>query len=308
MTTDRGKCMTTGEQTAFNAGRAESVLRRACSRAEVDPDGIELLRFGDHAVFRLAKGRIVARVARSSDRLPSVQREVAVADWLAVQDYPAAHLVTAADQPVVVDGHAVTFWEGLADGDTYASTREMGELLRRLHELKPPAFSLPELQPFAKVSERLAQAEIRAEIRGFLSERAQALEVEYARLEFVLPHGHVHGDFNVGNVLRDDTGQPKVIDLDGFVTGPREWDLMQTAMYFDSFGWHTASEYADFAAGYGFDVRAWSGYTVLRSVRELLMITWLSQNAGADPRAAQEVEKRAESLRTGASRRDWAPF
>ncbi|MFD7340902.1 phosphotransferase family protein [Streptomyces violascens] len=112
----------------------------------------------------------------------------------------------------------------------------------------------------------------------------------------------------MGNVLRDSAGQPKVIDLDGFVTGPREWDLLQTAMYFDSFGWHTADEYTDFADSYGFDVRKWAGCTVLRGARELLMITWLSQNAATNPRAATEVEKRADSLRTGASRRDWAPF
>ncbi|KOU53192.1 phosphotransferase enzyme family protein [Streptomyces sp. WM6378] len=300
--------MTTGEQTTFDIEQAENVLRRACDLAGVDPDGISLLRFGDHAVFRLCGGTTVARVARDSSRLASVKREVAVAGWLAEHDYPAARLVTNAAQPVVVDGHAVTFWEGLADGDTYASTREMGELLYRLHQLQPPGIALPELRPFEKVSERLANATISADVRDFLSERAQTLEAAYDKLEFALPYGHVHGDFNVGNVLRDDAGRPKVIDLDGFVTGPREWDLMQTAMYFDSFGWHTADEYTDFADSYGFDVRKWAGYTVLRGVRELLMITWLSQNAATNPRAAEEVEKRADSLRTGASRRDWAPF
>ncbi|MFF3977732.1 phosphotransferase enzyme family protein [Streptomyces sp. NPDC001828] len=300
--------MPTGEQIAFDTEQAENVLRRACVLAAISPAGIELIRFGDHAVFRLREGKVVARVARDASRLPPVQREVAVAHWLADHEYPAARLITDADQPVVIDGHAVTFWEGLADGDTYASTREMGELLRQLHDLEPPTFTLPELRPFDKVSERLSKAVISSEVRDFLTERAYSLETAYGKLEFALPHGHVHGDFNVGNVLRDSAGQPKVIDLDGFVAGPREWDLMQTAMYFDSFGWHTADEYADFADAYGFDVRKWPGYTVLRSVRELLMITWLSQNAGTNPQAAEEVEKRAESLRTGASRRDWAPF
>lgn len=116
------------------------------------------------------------------------------------------------------------------------------------------------------------------------------MTAEYGRLRFALPAGHLHGDFNIGNVLRDEAGRPKVIDLDGFVMGPREWDLMQTAMYYESFGWHTEAEYAEFVAGYGSDVREWSGYTVLRSIRELLMVTWLSQNAGTHPRAADEVE------------------
>ncbi|MBB4784325.1 phosphotransferase enzyme family protein [Streptomyces rapamycinicus] len=300
--------MTTTELTEFDADAAGAILRKACEVADVDPDGIEMLRFGDHAVFRIDGGRIVSRVGRSSDRLPSVQREVAVAGWLAAEGYPAARLVTAATQPVVVQGHPVTFWEGLADGEKYASTGEMGVLLRQLHELEPPHFSLPPLQPFDKVAQRLSRAAIPDATRTFLRSMADDLEAEYSRLRFALPVGHLHGDFNVGNVLRDETSHPKVIDLDGFVTGPREWDLMQTAMYYDSFGWHTEAEYADFVAGYGFDVREWSGYAVLRSIRELLMVTWLSQNAGTDSRAADEVEKRVETLRSGGSRRNWAPF
>ena len=71
--------MTTSERTVFDADAAEGILRRACALADVDPDGIEMLRFGDHAVFRIDGGRIVSRVGRSPDRLPSVRREVAVA-------------------------------------------------------------------------------------------------------------------------------------------------------------------------------------------------------------------------------------
>ncbi|MFI0736844.1 phosphotransferase enzyme family protein [Streptomyces sp. NPDC021100] len=300
--------MTTTERTEFDADAARVILRKACEVADVDPDGIDMLRFGDHAVFRVDGGRIVSRVGRSPDRLASVQREVAVAGWLAAEGYPAARLVTVAEQPVVVQGHPVTFWEGLADGDTYASTSEMGVLLRRLHELKSPPFLLPPLRPFDRVAQRLRHAAISDATRAYLRSLADDLAAEYDRLRFALPVGHLHGDYNVGNALRDAAGRPKIIDLDGFVTGPREWDLTQTAMYYDSFGWHTEAEYADFVAGYGFDVREWSGYAVLRSIRELLMITWLSQNAGANPRAAEEVEKRVESLRLGGSRRDWAPF
>ncbi|MFD3561905.1 phosphotransferase enzyme family protein [Streptomyces sp. NPDC058686] len=300
--------MTTSERTSFDSAAAASILRRACGLAGLNPDGAELVRLGDHAVFRIDRGQIVSRVGRHADRLPSVRREVAVAQWLAAEDYPSARLVTEAEQPVVVGGHPVTFWEGLADGETYASTREMGELLRRLHGLGAPPLPLPELRPFDKVDRRLKRAVLRAETRAYLSALAQELSGKYDGLEFVLPPGHLHGDFNIGNVLRDADEQPRVIDLDGFAVGPREWDLMQTAMYYDSFGWHTEDEYADFVTGYGFDVRQWSGYSVLRSVRELLMVTWLAQNAGPNPRAAEEVEKRVESLRSGGSRRDWAPF
>jgi Ser/Thr protein kinase RdoA (MazF antagonist) len=274
----------------------------------VDPSGIELVRLGDHAVFRLAGGEIIARVGRSPSRLPSVRTEVAVAGWLAEAEFPSARLIPRSVQPIVVDGHPVTFWTAAGDGNTYASTREMGILLRRLHDLPAPDFSLPTLLPFDKAAQRLKLADLPEKTLEFLDKRITVLSLEYADLRYALPSGPLHGDFNVGNVLRDSSGRPTVIDLDGFALGPREWDLMQTAMYFDSFGWHTAEEYTDFAEGYGFDVRQWSGYPVLRSVRELLMVLWLAQNAGVEPRAAREVERRVATLRTGASRRDWAPF
>lgn len=59
--------------------------------------------------------------------------------------------------------------------------------------------------------------------------------------------------------------------------------------------------------GFGSGQTCWRRL-VLRSVRALLMVTWLSQSAGTNPRAAEEVEKRVESLRSGGFRRDWAPF
>lgn len=300
--------MTVSERSRFDAGAAEDILRMACKQVGLVPDDVELLRLGDHAVFRIDDERIVSRVGRHADRLPSVRREVAVAQWLAAEEYPSVRLAVTNEQPVVVDGHPVTFWEGLADGDKYASTQEMGQLLQRLHTLTAPPVSLPELRPFDRVERRLSRAEIGEDTRSYLTGLAQELAYRYERLDFVLPAGHLHGDFNVGNVLHDSDERPRVIDLDGFAVGPREWDLTQTAMYYDSFGWHTAREYAQFAEGYGFDVRQWPGYSVLRSVRELLMVTWLAQNAGANPRAAEEVEKRVATLRSGGSRRGWAPF
>jgi aminoglycoside phosphotransferase (APT) family kinase protein len=70
----------------------------------------------------------------------------------------------------------------------------------------------------------------------------------------LLPQGVIHGDANVGNVLHDSDGNAVVIDLDGFAIGPHEWDLALTAIYYDSFGWHTREEYETFVCVYGFDI------------------------------------------------------
>ena len=99
-----------------------------------------------------------------------------------------------------------------------------------------------------------------------------------------------------------------LIDLDGFTIGPREWDLVLTVLYYDSFGWHTRQEYEAFARVYGFDIMLWPGYLVLRSIREFLMVTWVIQIASESNQIAAEARKRISALRTGASRNDWQSY
>ncbi len=145
-------------------------------------------------------------------------------------------------------------------------------LLRWLHGLEPPSsLVLPRLRPFARVDARIGGADLAEEDREFLRARLAELRERYAGLEFVLPAGPIHGDASIGNIIRREAdGVAVLIDLDGFAWGPREWDLVLTAMYFERFGWHTAQEYREFVAGYGFDVMTWPGYPVLRDIRELI--------------------------------------
>lgn len=143
---------------------------------------------------------------------------------------------------------------------------------------------------------------------AFLAGQLTELQAEYVSLEFVLPQGVIHGDASIGNVLHGRNGEPVVIDLDGFAIGPREWDLALTAIYYDSFGWHTHEEYETFARVYGFDIMQWPGYPVMRAVREFLMVTWVIQQAGDNQKAVAEANKRITALRTGGSRKDWDAY
>ena len=159
---------------------------------------------------------------------------------------------------------------------------------------------LPELRPFAGAEPRISRAELPEDDREFLLGRLEELREGYAHLKLVLPPGPVHGDANVSSVLQSMwDGSPVLMDLDGFAVGPREWDLVLTAMYFERFGWHTEEEYREFVAAYGFDVMSWPGYTVLRDVRELIMLTWLAQNSWHLPEIQAEVGKRIADLRSG---------
>jgi Ser/Thr protein kinase RdoA (MazF antagonist) len=287
----------------------QNLLEQACAIAGIDGDGARLLRIGSNAVYRL-KAPVIARISRPGTDVNQVRRTVAVARWLNSVGYPAVRAIEV-DQPVVLDGRLVTFWEALSDdGDQYASTAEVAEVFHRLHHLTAPAdLHLPELAPFANARSRIeASTWLTPDDRAFLITMLAQLRALYAGLEFTLPPGVIHGDANVGNVLRDRDGNPVVIDLDGFAVGPREWDLALTAIYYDSFGWHTREEYQDFVRVYGYDIMTWPGYPLMRAVREFLMVTWVIQKAPESEEAAAEAVKRIAALRTGASRKDWQPY
>jgi len=288
---------------------SQDVLDRACAIAGIDATGARLLRIGSNAVYRL-KAPIIARISRPGTDVGQVRRTVAVARWLQSVDYPAVRAVDV-DQPVVIDERAVTFWDAVSnDGDQYASVAQVAEVLVKLHQLTAPDdLHLPELAPFASAPQRIqASTWLNPPDRALLTTMLAQMQDAYAGLEFTLPPGVIHGDANIGNVLRDDDGHPVVIDLDGFATGPREWDLALTAIYYDSFGWHTREEYQDFVRVYGYDIMTWPGYPAMRAVREFLMVTWVIQKAAESEQAAAEATKRIAALRTGASRQDWQPY
>lgn len=288
---------------------AQSLLERACLAAGLKTDGARLLRMGSNAVYHLT-APIVVRISRGDTDIERAFRTVAVARWLKSVNYPAVQAIDI-DQPVIVDGHAVTFWQSVSDdGEQYATVGEVAEVLASLHRLDAPAgLHLPALAPFENASQRIsASAWLSSKDRGFLNERLASLRGDYANVEFVLRPGVIHGDAGIGNVLHDSRGEPVVIDLDGFAIGPREWDLALTAIYYDSFGWHTSEEYKTFVDVYGFDIMQWPGYPVMREVREFLMITWVIQKAGESERVAAEASKRIAALRTGASRKNWEPY
>ena len=291
----------------FSPENARRALLAACAEIGVSVGDAELLRMGENAIFILRREGIVARVARSDDRRQKVERELAAARWLARHGYPAVRVVEEiAPQPVQADGRLVTFWV-LIDESGSASFEDLGALLRDLHALSAPDFALPQFNPFSAVPGRLANpgsADPRAV--AFLTDLYRHLEPRYAGLEFAAPFGMIHGDAHRGNVIPTKSG-PVLTDFEVVAWGPREWDLTPTAMAMDRFGLPRAT-YESFSRTYGFDVTAWPGYPVLRSVRELTMTTWLMQIIDVSPERRHEFEHRITTMRNGKRTELWHPF
>ncbi|MGW0820969.1 aminoglycoside phosphotransferase family protein [Streptomyces sp. NPDC002845] len=294
----------------FTAEGTEGVLREACAAAGLNPEGAELLRLGSNAVYRLSTTPVIVRIARDPDALEEMERAVRVARWLEAEDLPATRVPAGVTQPLVIGGRVVTFWESVQEQVEYATVGELADLLRRLHWLEEPeSLRLPYFDPFTKLWASLRRMDgVTEDDRTFLEERAGKLNKDYDQLDFVLPFGMIHGDANIGNVLRHRDGHAVLIDLDGFALAPREWDLILMAMFYERYGWHTGAEYGEFVHRYGFDLLNWPGYEVLADLRELMMVAWIGHQVATNEKSAEEFARRVRSLRTGAGRAEWKPF
>lgn len=297
--------LATSPSEALTETAARRALTRACQQVGLLPGDAELIRIGSNAVFRVDAATI-ARVAPSLAHRENAQKQIGVSRWLRDINYPATRALDV-EQPVDAEGRVVTFWESIAPETRYAPIRDVARLTRRLHDLQmPPTLALPALQPFGAPGEPFPDlAAIPTADAAFLRERLEWARSRFPFLPFALPAGVVHGDANVGNVLLDNEGHAVLIDLDSFSTGPREWDLIQTALFYDRLGWHTRDEYMEFVDVYGYDLMSWPCYSELADMREIAMTTWLCRKAGDSARTAAEALKRVAAIRTGSSRRDW---
>jgi hypothetical protein len=294
---------------AFTESAARRALTKACEVAGIRANDAKLVRLGSNAVFRL-NAETIARVAPSLAARANATKQIAVARWLRSLDYPATR-ATSIDQPVEADGRIVTFWESVAPETVYAAIDQVANLVRRLHDLPPPgaALFLPEVEPFGAQDDMVPLFPGLNDFDAIiLSDRYRWARTTFATMKFPLGRGVIHGDANVGNVLLDTRGQAVLIDLDSFSIGPREWDLIQTALFADRLGWHTPQEYRTFVEVYGYDIMKWDGYETLADMREIAMTAWLAKKAATDDNAAAEVHKRITAIRTGASRRDWGAY
>jgi aminoglycoside phosphotransferase (APT) family kinase protein len=212
------------------------------------------------------------------------------------------------EQPVVADGHVVTFWHEVP-GAGMASTAELGSLLRQLHQLPVPSdIEIPPLDAFVRLDEHLASAatELTQDDNKFLADRLDQLRGQYAEVSAGLTNCVIHGDANRKNAIRGADGVAVLLDLERFSIGPREWDLTVPAVY-RRLDWYSESEYDAFVSAYGRDVRDWSGFEIFAALRELRMTAWLLSRLPREPRLRAEAARRIESLRHPDTPRSWTP-
>lgn len=287
----------------FTPGKLHDALARTCEVLGVDPAGARLLRFTNNAVYELESAPFVVRIVGSTRLRHRVGTVVRVARHFELHEVPAIRLLPGLDQPLPVGEHLVTVWWKVPSTGRKAKSAELAALLRRVHALAPPD-GLAAWAPFAAVRARVFDAEELADDdRRFLLERCAEVEDALATLDFPLPRGLVHGDAHTGNVIPGPDG-PVLCDFDSSCVGPPEWDLTPLAVGRERFG-DPPDRYRVFAESYGFDVTTWSGFSVLRAIRELKLTTSVLPILRSHPSVRDELRKRLDDLRNGRTGAQW---
>ncbi|MFE2814377.1 phosphotransferase enzyme family protein [Streptomyces nigra] len=285
----------------------EARAREVLAAAEVLPapaGDARLLSLGENAVF--AAGGLVVKVGRDAELLERARRELRIALWLADAGVPAVR--AAEPEALLVDGHPVTVWHRLPDAVRPAEPRDLAALLRIVHALPAPPFTLPPRELLGGVERwlRLAGDAIDPADAAYLRERRDGFAEAAARLTPRLTPGPIHGDALPRNVHVGPDG-PVLVDLETFSADLREHDLVVMALSRDRYGLPAAS-YEEFTDTYGWDVREWDGCAVLRSARETASCAWVAQHAPSNPKALEEFRRRVASLRDGDETVRWYPF
>lgn len=280
------------------------IVVAACEHGGLDPRTARPVRLGENAIYRVAGG-VVIRIARPG-QLSAAGKEVRVARWLAEQGVPAVRVLDDIEQPIELDGRAVTFWEELPPHRP-GTPVEIAAALRRLHDLPVPSDLLQPLDPFVRLDERIdAGTTLCPDDREWLRNRLVALRADYYRaLPARLSARVVHGDAYGGNIVTTETGETVLLDLERCSIGPPEWDLVSIAIRHTSLRWLSAVEYAAFCRRYGRDVTTWPGFDLIRDIRELRMTLYRVQRAAENATDHREAELRISCLRGRRGPRPW---
>ncbi|MFE5117738.1 aminoglycoside phosphotransferase family protein [Streptomyces sp. NPDC056669] len=288
--------------TTSAAAPARQAVIQACASVGLDAAAAEPVRLAENQTWRLPGQGVILRVARVG-QLDTASREVRVARWLADNDVPAVRPLDI-DQPVLAAERPITFWAELPE-HKHGTATDVAALLKSLHRLPKPDIALGYLDPFVRITERMAAATaISQDDAQWLHGLHQDLVAAWAERPTGLPDCAVHGDAWPGNLVRTATGR-LLMDLERFSVGPPEWDLVSTAVGRMTTGAVTAEEYDEFCEAYGADVTEWDGYQTLASIRELRLVTYALQHAASNPEWIGQAQYRIDCLRGRSGPRPW---
>lgn len=279
--------------------RLKHALTGICQQAGLHPDEAELIKYTNHAVFRLPSQGVVVRVGAGDLASQRADHVAGIASWLAQHDAPAVRLAPDLTQPVLFENYSATIWQLLEGGNPAWTGAELAAPLLGWHQLEPMP-GLKPWDPFSRARSRLATADgLPAEDHAWLAQQWADVEADYHALTPDLQMGLLHGDAYIGNLLREPAGRFVLCDFDGTSSGPLAYDLVVAAVSAHRFG--ATQDHEALAASYGLDVTTLPSWPTLRRIRELVLVTSVITDLRNRPDIAKVHAHRLSTLRSGAN-------
>lgn len=287
----------------FTSTLTHKILLRACSEIGLNPSTVVELRHQTNGVYLLKNEMLVAKVARPEYGIEHTKRTVLTVRWLMAMNFPTVPLANF-DQPIVIDGSAVTFWDYLEQTRPVRAP-DIARPLRQLHSLGRPPTAIPALDAIPAIWFSISNESILTEDEHeYLAARCTRLADVAHGLRYEQPSRLLHGDPQHANALWN-IDHAVLSDWDSLVIGPPEWDLVTIDVHCRRFNYPPA-EYDEFCTTYGRDIRQWDGYQVLRDIRELRMIATNARKSAPGSPSAVEVKRRISQLRNGTDESPWS--
>lgn len=296
-----------------------------CAQAGIDERGAELVQHSMNVVYRLDRAGLVLRLANGSDAAAGAARLVRVAGELDKCGAAVIRLAPGLRQPMQTGRWSATAWMLVpAPRANRPVAADLAAPLKTLHGLPSLGEPLPTWDLLGTVrnqigraaavegSAREAQSRWAESLLGLdrralvsqLTAECNAIGTELARTAWALPSAVVHGDAHTGNLLRTPDGTTVLCDLDTVAWGPPEADLAPAAHGKVRFR-RDPDDYARFADRYEFDVLAWSGWPVLRRLRDLQLAVYLLPALADQAWCGGELAHRIRSVLAGDERAIW---
>ncbi len=212
-----------GRDFVFVPSTADAVSASvACGRALGLPaDDPEVIAEGYSVRVRLRPAAVVTRVVTVGrelrpDPLPWLEREVAVAQFLAASGIPVV-APWENPGPHVAEGLEVSLWHWVDHDSGEVTAADFGRMLGQLHAtLASYQGDLPTLVgPLTDISTALTVSS---------DPTLHRAADELLPLALSWPRRPLHGDAHTGNVLMTPSG-PRWTDFEDVCVGPAEWDM-----------------------------------------------------------------------------------
>ncbi|MEU7524466.1 phosphotransferase [Saccharothrix sp. NPDC042600] len=294
----------------FTVTTTRPLLEQACRIAGLDSSRTRVLRHHSNAVYLVGgpAQEVVVKIGRPGrdpqQDLRNAQALVELTEWLTGHNIPTITLLDTPHQPLFINDHVVTLWHYLPQPQPM-TTQAIAAPLRALHEAQLPSIPRPPLDPHAAITRSLTASRILTDKqRSLLLERLERLMPAWTTLCSTSDARLVHTDPQHRNTLwrhplqrpgQQAASRAVLCDLDDITLGPVEWDLVTIEIHHRRFG-HPEADYDAFCRAYGRDIRDWPGYSDLRELRELRMVTTNARKSPPNTAQAAEVHRRINGL------------